>query len=145
MRSFLFVGNNISKRGGIAMKKNGFTLIELLAVIIILSVVLTITVPTIFDAIKSSTKRAFVISTENILQAIANEVIQNRYFDITTINAGNMELILGIDNDNYESITVVMMAEKMHITVVGKNKWVGYTTCGTPDKISIVEGSIGCV
>ena len=45
-------------------KKIGFTLVELLAVIVILSIIMTITVPIILVQVKKAEKRSFEISVE---------------------------------------------------------------------------------
>lgn len=126
------------------MKNKGFTLIELLAVIIILGIVLSITVPSVVNLIKDSTKQSFVLDTKNVLESINNKRLKNVNFDPTTINETTLESILGIQNTNYQTITVTVVSDKVHINIVGKEKWDGYTTCGTIDEVSIVEGSAIC-
>lgn len=125
-------------------KSKGFTLIELLAVIVILAVILSITVPSVVSLIKDSTKQSFVLDTKNVLEAINNKRLKNINFDPTSINETTLESTLDIASDNYQTITVTVVSDEVHITIVGKNKWAGFTTCGTEDEVSVVEGSTIC-
>ncbi len=50
--------------------RKGFTLIELLAVIVILSVILLITIPRVYNIVKNSKEKNFVICTENYIRAV---------------------------------------------------------------------------
>ena len=52
------------------MKKNGFTLIELLAVIIILSVIALIAIPSVNKIVNQSKRSAFEVSANNLVDAI---------------------------------------------------------------------------
>lgn len=125
------------------MKNKGFPLIELLAVIVILGVILTITIPIVSGVIKSSMKQTFIIDTKNILETISAKRMGSIKFDPTLINELTIESLLDIPNSNYESITVTLVADKVHIIIVGKNKWAGFTTCGTIDEVLGVGGSRG--
>ena len=63
------------------MKKQnkGFTLIEILSVIVVLSIILSITVPKIFDVIEKSRRRAFFSSATSIVNTVKTEYFQNLY------------------------------------------------------------------
>lgn len=70
------------------MNKKGFTLIELLAVIIVLAVIATITVPVVFDLIGNTKKGAFKEAVKGIVRATdlldANTGFNTpRYFTVT--------------------------------------------------------------
>lgn len=52
------------------IKKNAFTLTELLAVIVILSVLLIIAVPTLSNVIEKSKKSAFISQIQNAVSSI---------------------------------------------------------------------------
>ncbi|MDD4298592.1 MAG: prepilin-type N-terminal cleavage/methylation domain-containing protein [Bacilli bacterium] len=62
-----------------------FTLIELLAVIIILGIILTISIPSISETIESSTKQAFKIDTQSVLHAISAKRLINISSDPTAV------------------------------------------------------------
>lgn len=127
------------------MRKNkGFTLVELLAVILILGIILSISIPSVISLLKNSTKQSFVLDTQNLLEEIKNKGLKNVNFDPTTVNETTLESILDINSDNYQKVTVTMVSDKVHVVIIGKNKWSGYTTCGTSDSVSIVEGSEIC-
>ena len=127
------------------MKNKGMSLMELLAVIALLGILLIITVPAVSELIRSSALKTFEIETNNILQAIENKKTKNSKFDVTSINIETMPRLLGISNSNYESITVKIVTDKIYITIVGKDKWAGYITCGTSDDVSVVTSELECL
>ena len=57
------------------MKKNGFTLIELIAVIVILLIILTLSVPSLIGAIKSNKEKSLEKINELIILAAKNYVV----------------------------------------------------------------------
>ncbi len=65
------------------MKEKGFTLIELLAVIVILSVILLITIPRVYNIMRNSKEKSFLISEKNYIraaeQAIYNESLNGKF------------------------------------------------------------------
>lgn len=63
------------------MKKNlnrkGFTLIELLAVIVILAILVTISVPAVTKKLAEARKSTYLTNAERAVEAVRNEVISN--------------------------------------------------------------------
>ncbi len=68
--------------------KKGFTLVELLAVIIILSIILVIVIPTVKDAIEDSKQKAYNVTVESIEEAAKSYLYMNSslYRDEFTAN-----------------------------------------------------------
>jgi type II secretory pathway pseudopilin PulG len=120
-------------------------LVKILVVLIMVGMALEILFPSITSAINNSTKWAFVRDTKVLLQRIGEKTGSNLSFDPTTINILTIHEILNVNNKNYKSVNVTLIAQKIHITVVGKGKWEGLTTCGTIDGIYITENSSGCI
>ncbi len=68
----------------------GFTLIELLAVIVVLSIILTISVPKIFNAVEEADKESFRLSAETLInEAIKQSIISNEQEKTYTITNGS--------------------------------------------------------
>ena len=57
------------------MKKNAFTLIELIAVIVILSIVLTLSVPSLIGALKNNKEKSLKSINELIILAAKDYVV----------------------------------------------------------------------
>jgi hypothetical protein len=55
----------------------------------------------------------------------------NEDLDITSINETNITYILGLSNDNYETIKVTTIDGKLYIVVRGKNMWKGLVAYGS--------------
>lgn len=127
------------------MGKKGMSLMELLAVIVLIGILLAITIPMVTKTIKTSSLKLFETEAKNILQAIENKKIRNSNFDVSSINIETMKTQLGIDNDNYQSITVKMVNDSIYITIVGTKKWDGYIACGTADDISLQTDETKCL
>lgn len=122
------------------MKNKGFTLVELLAIIVILAVVLAISIPSISGLIWNIRKNAFEENAKLIIKSIETKKASDSAYDITSLNVDNMESDLGVSNDNFESITVSSEDSKVHIDVVGSNKWDGLSASGTLNDLSVTEG-----
>lgn len=76
------------------MKKNGFTLIELLAVLIIIMLLLTITIPLISNVIKQSREKATETVSKNI-EIAAKKYVTDNLRDMEELNRfGHMNLSL---------------------------------------------------
>lgn len=60
-------------------EKKGFTLIEVLAVVVILSIILSIAVPRILVSLENARKRVFLSSATSIVNAVKMEYSQNLY------------------------------------------------------------------
>ena len=63
------------------MKKNGFTLVELLAVIVLLAVIATITIPSIVGVFQNATSNAFEDDAMNLSKAADN------YYTASTLDS----------------------------------------------------------
>ena len=115
--------------------KKGFTLVELLAVIVILAIILAIAVPTISSLINNSKTNTIGSSAKMILNAIRLKELEDPSFDATTINETNLST-LNISNTDYKSVLVKKINGENYITLVGQNKFEGYTASGTKTDVS---------
>ena len=61
------------------MKKNGFTLVEVLAVIVVLSIIALIAVPTVSNIVDTSKRGAFRDSIENLTRAMEQKCLSDIY------------------------------------------------------------------
>lgn len=118
--------------------KKSFTLIELLAVIAVLGIVLTIAIPQIKNSINNSKKSSFTINTKMLIKKIDLLLVENRNYDVSSINADNIEELFKVNNDNIKKVIVTKINEKTNVEIVGKNKWQGYIATGTFDNLEIV-------
>ena len=120
--------------------KKGFTLVELLAVIVILAIILVIAVPQINNVIKETRKNSLG-STAKLIAAKAEEKeVENDALEKTeTITC---EDLVKLDS-NYGNCTVSKNSTtgKWEVTIVGANKFSGYTCTGTKDNMECSEGS----
>ena len=99
------------------MKNNrkGFTLIELLAVIVILAILVTLTVPALTKYIESSRKNTFYINTERILDQIRLDVVQHptiteKTYTLLQINElleSNKRLVKSSYGNNYDPTSYI--------------------------------------
>ena len=115
------------------MKRNAFTLVELLAVIGILAVILTITIPIIGNYIKDKNKDSFFISAKNILRHVEAEGLYDN-----EINARlNMLNLTDLKEENYdiEGSYVYTKDGELHLTLKGKGKFKGLYICGLTSSI----------
>lgn len=126
------------------MNKRKFITFKILPIIVII-VVIIVMIPNIVGVIKQERKKAFINDTRYILKKIGLKMLKDELFDPTIINVETIENVLDVSNVNYESVTVTLITDKLHITIVGKEKWAGLTTCGTIDEIVLAENSVGCV
>lgn len=117
--------------------KKGFTLIELLAVIAILGIILTIAVPQVIKVIDNSEKSSFEISVKMLIKKVDLLLVENRLYDISTINSSNIKELFGVDDSNIKEVIVTKENDKTHIEIAGDNKWYGYFATGTFDNLSV--------
>ena len=115
--------------------KRGFTLVELLAVIVILAIILAIAVPTISSLINNSKTNTIGSSAKMILNAIRLKELEDPSFDATTINETNLSS-LNISNADYKTVMIKKVNGENYITLVGQNKFEGYTASGTKTDVS---------
>lgn len=112
------------------MNKKGFTLIEILAALIVIIIVLVISVPIVTNVINGTTRSAFSSDAKMILNSLRIHKDANPNFDLTTVNKENL-LSYQLEDDNYESLSIVMEENEPYIFIVGKEKWTGLKVCGT--------------
>ena len=124
--------------------KKGFTLIELIAVIVVLSIILAITVPTIIGIIETSTKNAFESDAKMVLKAVDYKKLLNEDFNPEVINKDNIYELLGLSNANYTNISIYIEDNIPEITIIGKGKWNGLIACGTYKDIKVVKSTKDC-
>ena len=115
------------------MKRNAFTLVELLAVIGILAVILTITIPIIGNYIKDKKKDSFFISAKNILRHVEAEGLYDNEIN-ARLNMLNLT-DLKEDNDDIEGSYVYTKDGELHLTLKGKGKFKGLYICGLTSSI----------
>jgi prepilin-type N-terminal cleavage/methylation domain-containing protein len=133
--------NNIKR---LDMKKKGFTLIELLAILVILSIILTIAVPSITGVVNNSTKEAFKSDAKMVLKAVDYKKLQVEDFDATSINKNNINTFLGVSDQNYSSVTVSIEENIPTVTIIGAGKWNGLIACGSFTNMRIVASTSDC-
>ncbi len=123
------------------MKQKGFTLVELLAVIVILAIILAIAVPGISGIIKSSTMKSMESDAKLVLKAIDLKKLGTDSFDPVEVDQGSIETLLGISNDKYNKLNVIVHEGKVYISIEGKGKWQGFSACGSYHNIIVTEGT----
>lgn len=79
--------------------KKGFTLIELLAVIVIIAVVTTITVPLVSDNIKESKKQSFLIGLEHVMTAMKDDQAKQDFIALEYSFPLSASTTLEVDGD----------------------------------------------
>jgi prepilin-type N-terminal cleavage/methylation domain-containing protein len=115
------------------MNRKAFTLIELLAVIVILGIVLSISVPAVTGIINRITREAFASDAKMILKAIEYKRYDNENFipsDITDLE---------IPADNFKATDVIFYKDVMYLMVEGQNRWEGLYACGSFNQIIVVS------
>lgn len=128
------------------MRKNAFTLIELLAVIVILAVILTISMPRITDLIENARKNSIRISALTLLDAAERQYTSNQIMEISS-NSFECNKISNINNEDYQSCNIVFENNVPSISLLGSGKFKEYKCTGTKDnlycrKIILVKVSI---
>ena len=117
--------------------KKGFTLVELLAVIVILAVILVIAVPQINNVIKETRKNSLG-STAKLIAAKAEEKeVENDALEIS--GSITCEDLVKLDSNYGNCIVTKNASGKWVVTIVGANKFSGYTCTGTKDNMSCTE------
>ncbi len=129
--------------------KKGFTLVELIAVIVVLAIILSIAIPTVSNLIKPATKRAFQNDAALVLNAVNLRRMQSNDIDVATINANNIDDVLGISNENYKTLSLELInpnlgVQSVAIRIEGQGKWDGLYACGTYFDIRVTSNYIEC-
>ena len=87
------------------MNKKGFTLVELLAVIVILSIILVIAVPSVNRYIKQSKEKAYKVQISELLDAVEsyanmnNEILPENDDEVIKITLGQLKIEGIVKND----------------------------------------------
>lgn len=124
------------------MKNRGFTLVELLAVIVILTIILSIAVPTISSILNETAKKAFEADAKLIIKTTQYKLLENSAFDISNINENTLFSLLNLSEKNYDFLSLKYNSNnKIFISIIGDNNWTGLTANGTFDNI-IIENAI---
>lgn len=127
-------------------KIKGFTLVELLAVIIILSVIALITVPIVWNQVKTAEKKAFSTSTTAVKKATESFLINNELEQLPDCESEVVNVKkLNLKNDLEafyldESYICYDIAQKCnYIYAISKNK--NYQVSGCYDDVVIRENN----
>ena len=116
--------------------RRGFTLVELLAVMVILALILAIAVPVIGNLINTSKNSTLSSNVKLVLNALRLKELEDPTFDITTVNEGNITTLLHLNNADYKTLVVKKVNGEAYISIVGQNKFEGYTASGTKTDVS---------
>lgn len=123
------------------MNKKGFTLIEIVAVITVVAIIAVIAVTSVNETIRNSTKNTFAMTTKNIISTIRTEKAKNNSLDVESITVENMQELLNIPTENYESISIGLGSNSnIIINIVGKGKWENLNACGVFNDLTITDG-----
>jgi prepilin-type N-terminal cleavage/methylation domain-containing protein len=125
-------------------KRRAFTLVELISVIVILAIILAIAIPSITGVIKLSAIRSFESDAKMVLKSIDYKKLEEENFDPTSINKNTIGSLLGLSNNNYQNINIVLVENVPVISIIGSNKWSGLIACGTFKNMKIVENAKDC-
>lgn len=121
------------------VKKRGFTLVELLAVIVVLTIILSIAIPGISGVIKSATKASFKSDAKMVLQAIEYKKLESYNFNPLEITKENMEELLGISSLNYGQVNISVTDNNTEVILVGEKNWNGFTAYGSMKTMKVVN------
>lgn len=114
------------------MKRNiGFTLVELLAVIVILIVILSISVPTISGIVRGATQNAFTSNVKLLIREVEAKTLEDESFNIENINETNISTYLNLSNENYQTVRITNIDDRAYVNIDGSGKWEGLIACGT--------------
>lgn len=106
----------------------GFTLIELLAVVLILSIIVTLSLP-IFNRIVDEKKIDTVfLDAKTILREVEYNYVDSTDFQTSKLSMLNISSVSLSDYD-IESSYVYMENDEFYIVLIGKNKFRGINAC----------------
>lgn len=129
-------------------KKIGFTLVELLAVIVILSIIMTITVPIILVQVKKAEKRSFEISVELVKKNTEDYLLkqglkrlpdcEEKFVNLEDLSLKNKENAFSLENSYvcYDS-----EQQCNYIYAISKKKNYKKYGCYDDDKITEIDKS----
>lgn len=119
--------------------KKGFTLMELLAVVVILSLLLIMTVPTLLDAINSKRGETFLMNAKLVVQTMNIYSDDFSDFDATTVTVENMNAKIGISGESYLSLVPEYINNNVFLTITGKDDWKNFKACGFVYNMEIIS------
>lgn len=130
-------------------KFDAFTLIELIAVMVILAVILSITVPIISGIIRPATISAFKSDAKLLLRSLNLELSQNADLDVANITVENIDEILQLSSQNYKAVNVEAIdsgttLNSFAIRIEGQGKWDGLYACGTYQNMRVTDEWFRC-
>lgn len=110
------------------MKDDGFTLVELLAVIAILGLILTISIPIVGNYLQSSKEKSFFISAKSILREVEYVDIDESNYEKISLDNFNLK---NISNQEYDlnNSYIYMSDGTLYLDLVGIGKFDGYYLC----------------
>jgi hypothetical protein len=79
-----------------------------------------------------------------LIKAIDYRKLNNKTFEETIVNEGNIFDLLGLSNENYNKINITLAEETTVATIQGKGKWKGLVACGTYQNMKVVESTSEC-
>lgn len=121
------------------MHKKGFTLIEILAVIVVLGTIMLIVMPRIIGILDDSKKSAFQVEVNSLIDVIQNRMIDNPSLTVSTFTLDYIKNNLGVKTDNYKSVFVSKVNDKVYVEIVGANDWKNYKVYGTINSLNITN------
>lgn len=147
------------------LNKKGFTLIELLAVIVILAILVTISVPAVTKKLAEARRDTYVTNAKRAIEALKNEVIVNgiKGSNVTVtygtpVSLSNIEKLLESGNFNkssfgqgYESTSGVIVCSNgtYYVCMVdtagnGFNGWIAETALDPTSSVTTGLTSASC-
>ena len=122
------------------MKKRGLTLIELLAVIVILAVIGTITVPMVISYVESSNKSSFTTGAQNVFEAA--KLYVSRVEEIGEVPEEGISISeLKNELDHYDYISGVVLKQSDGSIIVDGLSNGEYCASGTKNDLRVVKGN----
>ncbi len=118
----------------------GFTLIELLAVILILAIITTLSIPVVGKIIDEKKIETVYIDAKTILREIEYDNIETIDFPRTLISNLSISSV-SLANYNTTSSYIYVQDDEFYIVLIGANKFLGINACNI--KQSSADDNVG--
>ena len=69
------------------------------------------------------------------------KLLSDETFDVTSIDETNIESILGVSKDNYETVKVITLNGQPYVVLGGKNKWANLIAHGSYTEMNVSDSS----